>query len=289
MKEIFKPYIYLAPALGVISVFFLGGFLMALVQSVGYFPVIGLKKLTLQYYVEVIKKPEFLESFKITIYIAFLSTLISTVLGTGLAYYLVRSKIKDNFVSFFYKFPIAVPHLVAALMIVFILAQGGMVSRLCLKTGLLHDTSDFPVFFFSRQAVGIIIIYCWKEIPFIAYMVYTVMSNISKKLGEAADTLKASPAQIFLHVILPLSLPSIISASAIVFAYSFGAFEIPYLLGATYPKTMPVWAYLNYISPELSSRPVAMVINIIVSLICSVFVLVYYVSARKYLGKWFNP
>lgn len=286
IKDMLKPYLYLAPALAVILVFFLGGFVLAFVQSLGYFPVIGMNDLSWQYYLEVCGKPEFLKSLSFTFYIAFVSTAVSTVVGTCLAYYLLKSQLKKSLVSFLYKFPIAVPHLVAALMIVFIMSQGGIVSRLCLKAGLISSTADFPAFFYSRNAIGIIMIYCWKEIPFIAFMVYTVMQKIHSKLSEAAETLKASPAQVFLHVVLPLSMPSIISASAIAFAYSFGAFEIPYLLGATYPKTMPVWAYLNYISPELSDRPVAMVINILVSTVCAILVLVYYLSAKKYLRRW---
>ncbi len=286
LKESLRPYILLTPALTVIVIFFLSGFVLALVQSFGYFPVIGLKEFTLKYYMHIFRKPEFLQSLELTFYIALVSTVISTVLGTCLAYFLVKTQVKSSAVSLFYKFPIAVPHLVAALMIVFILAQGGIVSRLCLKVGIISNTADFPALFYSRNAIGIIIIYCWKEIPFITFMVYTVMKNIRSKLGEVAETLKASPRQLFIYVILPLSMPSIISASAIVFAYSFGAFEIPYLLGATYPKTMPVWAYLNYISPELDNRPLAMVINIVISVICSVLVFIYYLSAKKYLKKW---
>lgn len=280
----FKAYLYLAPALSVIIFFFFGGFVLALIQSLGYFPVIGQTELTFKYYLEVFQKPEFMQSLKYTCYIAFISTSIATVLGTLLAYILLKSSVKKGGIfSFFYKVPIAVPHLVAALMIVFILSQGGIVSRLCMKFGLITDTASFPAFFYTRQACGIILIYIWKEIPFVTFVVYTVMKNIDTKLGEVASNLKASSLQVFLHVTLPLSMPSIVSASTIVFAYSFGAFEVPYLLGATYPKALPVWAYMNYISADLSARPIAMVINILISLVCAGLVFIYYRSMRGYL------
>ncbi|MFA6807643.1 MAG: ABC transporter permease subunit [Eubacteriales bacterium] len=284
--DLLKPYIYLFPALGVIVVFFLGGFILALIQSLGYFPAIGLDDFTLNYYKEVLSDPQFLESLGYTLYIAAVSTAISTVLGTILAYALLKTSLKNSIISFLYKIPIAVPHLVAALMIVFILSQGGVMARFFIKTGLITETADFPAFFFTRNALGIIIIYVWKEIPFVAFMVYAVMKNIHRNLGEVASTLNASERQVFCHVILPLSMPSIISASVIVFAFSFGAFEIPYLLGVTYPKTMSVWAYYSYISSDLMERPVAMVINIVISLICSCLVLIYYLSTKKYLRRW---
>ncbi|MCB8814821.1 ABC transporter permease [Desulfosporosinus shakirovi] len=285
-RDSLKAYLYLTPALSVILIFFLGGFILAFIQSLGYFPAIGQEDLTFKYYREVLNKPEFFKSLSYTFYIALLSTTIATVSGTFLAYYLLRTSVKKSFIAFLYKFPIAVPHLVVALMIVFILSQGGILSRLLLKGGLISDTASFPAFFYTQNALGIILIYIWKEIPFVTFMVYTVMRNIHTKLGEAAQNLKASPGQVFFHVILPLSMPSIISASALVFAYSFGAFEVPYLLGATYPKTMPVWAYLNFISADLSARPIAMVINMIVSLVCAVSIFIYYLSAKKYLRKW---
>jgi putative spermidine/putrescine transport system permease protein len=286
MNKNIHPYIYLTPALLVIVVFFLGGLFQGFIQSLGYFPIIGQEELTLKYYKDVLGSMEFLESLKYTFYIAFVSTLIATLVGTGLAYFLLKSSVNQSMISLGYKLPIAVPHIVAALMIGFILSQGGIISRVFLKLGFITDTGAFPALFYSRNAIGIILIYLWKEIPFITFMVYTVMKNIQGKLEESAQVLKASPFQVFLNVILPLSMPSIVSSSAIVFAYSFGAFEIPFLLGATYPKTMPVWAYLNYISPELNTRPVAMVINILVSLVCSILVWVYYRATKKYLRKW---
>lgn len=280
-----RPYLYLLPALTVIVVFFLGGVGMALLQSLGYFPVIGMRELTLEYYGEVLAKPEFLEFLGYTFYIAFVSTLISTVIGTLLAYFFVRSR-QSKWLSFIYRIPIAVPHLVAALMLVFLLSQGGVVARLLVKLGLLSQAADFPALFYSRNAVGIILLYMWKEIPFVTFMVYTVMKNIHTRLAEVAANLKASPFQVFRHVILPLSMPSIIAASAIAFAFSFGSFEVPYLLGATYPKTLPVWAYQNFVSVDLAHRPVAMVINMIISLVCALLVFVYFVAMGKYLKTW---
>jgi len=280
-----KPYFCLAPAMAVIVLFFLGGLAIALTQSLGYFPVLGMEEFTWKYYAEVLNKPEFLASLKHTLHISATSTLAATVLGTLLAYFFLKHS-PSKPVAFIYKIPIAAPHLVAALMLVFILAQGGILSRLLMQLGVISQTTEFPAFFYTQNALGIILIYVWKEVPFVTLMVYTVMNNIHTRLSEVAANLKASPYQVFWHVILPLSMPAIISASAIIFAYSFGAFEVPYLLGATYPKTLPVWAYQNFISVDLADRPLAMVLNVVVSLGCALLVFIYYLSMRKYLKNW---
>lgn len=281
-----KPYLYLAPALIVLTVFFLGGLVFAMLQSFGYFPILGLNSFTLDYYIQVLKQGEFISSLGYTFYIAFVSTVLSTIIAIYLANYMINLKQKNTAIDFMYKLPIAVPHIVATLMIVFLLAQGGFLARILINTKLISEPSQFIPLFYSKNAIGIILIYMWKEIPFITLMIYVVMKNIHGHLGEVATVLKASPRQTFFHVILPLSMPSIISASAIVFAFSFGAFEIPFLLGVTYPKTLSVWAYYSYISPNLLNRPVAMVITIILTLICIIFVGLYYLSMRKYLKQW---
>ncbi|MGM0502858.1 MAG: ABC transporter permease, partial [Bacillota bacterium] len=69
--------------------------------------------------------------------------------------------------------------------------------------------------------------------------------------------------------------PSIGSAFIIVFAFSFGAFEIPFLLGPTYPKTLPVMAYQKYISSDLMQRPYAMVIAVVLTVICVALIYFY--------------
>ena len=282
----YKPYLSLAPALIILSMFFLGGLAFALMQSFGYFPVLGLKQFTLDYYVQVLSQKEFLASLSFTFYIAFVSTFLSTIIAIYLANYMVNLTQKNRLIDFMYKLPIAVPHIVAALMIVFFISQGGFLARIFINLGIISEPSQFPPVFYSKSAVGIIIIYMWKEIPFITLMIYTVMKNIHGKLNDVAATLKATPKDIFYQVTLPLSMPSIISASAIVFAFSFGAFEIPYLLGATYPKALPVWAYYNYISPDLYNRPIAMVITIILTSICILLVGIYYLFMKKYLRQW---
>ena len=280
-KSTWLPYLMLFPVLFILGAFFIGGIFLALLQSLGYFPIIGLDKLTLAYYKQVIMSPDFMTSLGHSLYICVVSTLISTVIGVYLAHYISGLSRKNKGIDFMYKIPIAVPHIVAALMIVFMVSQGGMIARLVMKAGLISDPSQFPSLLYSKNAIGIILIYIWKEVPFITLMVYTVMANIQKSLGEVALTLGASKRQVFYHIILPLSMPAIMSASVIVFAYSFGAFEIPYLLGATYPRTLPVWAYMNYISPHLTNRPIAMVISMIITVLAIIMVWLYIVSLKK--------
>ncbi len=85
----------------------------------------------------------------------------------------------------------------------------------------------------------------------------------------------ASKTQTFFYVIFPMLVPSILSSFIIIFAFSFGAFEVPYLLGPTTPKSLSVKAYIEYSNPDLTNRPYAMVINTILIVISTFLIILY--------------
>src|SRR3989442_13995252 len=64
------------------------------------------------------------------------------------------------------------------------------------------------------------------------------MSGIPPDVPAAARNLGASPWQVFRNITVPLSLPGISAASLLVFIGVFGAFSIPSLLAAAYPKAI---------------------------------------------------
>jgi putative spermidine/putrescine transport system permease protein len=78
-------------------------------------------------------------------------------------------------------------------------------------------------------------------------------------------------------------MPGILSASIIVFAFSFGAFEIPFLLGATFPVTLPVVAYRAYADVDLNARSQAMAMSMVITVIITSLTLVYMKLSRTYL------
>lgn len=259
------------PILGI----FVTGLIMGLLQSFGYFPLIGLTKFTLRYYKEIITDADFLLSLRFSLYISLLSSIGAVIIGVLLAYSILKSKHKKGIEEAIYKLPIIVPHSVAALLAYNILAQSGVLARILYSFGIISEQTGFPALIFDRNGIGIMVSYLWKSIPFIAMVVYTVLKNINDQLWEAAFNLGANSRQVFWHIMLPLIMPTIASSFIIIFAFSFGAFEIPYLLGPTSPKTLPVKAYIEYINPNLAHRPYTMAINMILTLCSIVFVWLY--------------
>ncbi|SHI53256.1 putative spermidine/putrescine transport system permease protein [Geosporobacter subterraneus DSM 17957] len=248
---------------------------MALAQSLGYFPVVGLRNITLFYYREVLRDSSFLTALAFSLYTSFVSSLFSVGIGVLLSYLLIQKNNSEKLVSIFYKLPIIVPHTVAVLLMLNIFFDSGILARLFYHLDLIQDSSQFSKLVFDKRGFGIIITYIWKEVPFITMVVYTVMSKINSKLADAAANLGANRRQIFIHVLLPLLLPTISSAFIIIFAFSFGAFEVPYLIGPTFPKALPVMAYINYIHPDMTNRPYTMVILMCITFICILLTMLY--------------
>ena len=129
----------------------------------------------------------------------------------------------------------------------------------------LMQRSGFPLMINDVWGIGIIATYVWKEIPFITLMILSVLEGVGNDLLQVGKTLHADRWQRFRHIILPTIFPSLGAACLIVFAYTFGAFEVPYLLGRTYPMTLPVWAYRNYSDVDLMARPEGIATGIVIA------------------------
>ena len=255
----------MTPALGVVLLLFGGGLLLGFFQSLGYLPAAGMATLSLKHFENILSDPDFLTSLGLTLYVSLTSTLIAAVLSILAALAMTTRAKSRRVVDFIFQIPLTVPHLVIATAAVFLLAPTGMIARGGQALGLIDSSAQFPLLINDTWGIGIIFTYVWKEIPFITLMILSVLKNFGVELLEVGRTLKAGRWQRFRYIILPAIFPSLGAACLIVFAFTFGAFEVPYLLGRTYPMTLPVWAYRNYSDVDLLARPEGIATGIIIA------------------------
>lgn len=277
-----KIALLLAPALVVIGVLFAGGLVVAFMQSLGYVPAIGMTDLTLNAYRSILSDEDFFDSLVLTLYVSGVSTGVATVLAVVAALALRRSSGRVSAVVF--QLPITIPHLVAAVGIALVVGQTGLGARLAALLGLVGEPGDFPALLYDEYSVGIILTYVWKEVPFIALVVLASLRGVASELEDVARTLGAGAWQRFWYVVFPVISPSVVAASLLVFAFTFGAFEVPYLLGKSYPTILPVMAYNEYRDIDLAARPTAMAINVLIALITGAVAALYLRLARD-LGR----
>lgn len=281
MPDRLRLFLMLAPALLVILLLFVGGVVVGLGQSVDYLPVIGLRTPTLRHYEQILMDDGFRTSLLLTLYISVVATLVAVVLAVVVAMVLRRPFYGNQWLTWLFQLPLPVPHMVAAAGMVLLLTQSGLFARLLYQLDWLTQPTQFPVLVFDRWNIGTLLVYVWKETPFIGLVVLAVLKSMGPEYEEVARTLGANQWQRFRYVLLPLIMPSLVATSVIVFAYIFGSFEVPLLLGQRYPNTLAVTAYRAYIDPDLHQRPAAMAMGIVITGIIMVLLAIYRRYARR--------
>ncbi len=281
MTDRTRIFILLAPALLIIGVLFFGGLLIGIMRSLNYMPVIGLTQPNFDAYISIFSSREFYRSFLLTFHISFTSTVLSSTLAIGAALLLRRQFLGRAIVNFLFQLNLTVPHLVGAIGILYLFSQSGSFARLAAEWGMIARPGDFPALVFDPYAIGIILQYVWKEVPFIGVIVLANMQAIGEDYESVARSLGASRWQSFRYVLLPMIFPGVLSASVIVFAFTFGAYEIPALLGANYPAALPVLAYRKYTDVDLAARPEAMAMAIVIALLSAVMLYLYVRYTRR--------
>lgn len=271
----------LAPALAVIGLLFMGGLLLGLLQSLGYLPLIGEREPSLRAYAAVLSSRSFLRSLLLTLHVALVSTLLATALALGLALLLRQSFAGRRAMTFIFQLNLPIPHLVGAIALAQVLSQSGLLARLAALLGLIDDPGQFPVLVFDPWGLGIIAEYVWKETPFIGVVLLSVLQSLGDDYENLARSLGAGRWQRFRYVLLPLLLPGILSSSVIVFAFAFGAFEVPFFLGVAFPQTLPVLAYRSYADVDLRARPEAMAMGVIIAAVVAALALLYMRLGRR--------
>ena len=282
MQHRLKIALLLAPALTVIGVLFFGGLAVGLLRSFNYMPIIGLDDPNLTAYRSLLSSPDIYRSFALTLYIAATSTLIATVLAVATALMLRRSFPGRAVASFLVQLNLTIPHLVGGIGILYLFSQSGSFARLAHEFTLISKPADFPALIFDPYAIGIIVTYIWKEVPFITVITLATLQTLGDDHETVARSLGATRWQAFRHVLLPQIMPGVLAASAIVFAFTFGAYEIPALLGASHPQTLPVMAYRSFTNVDLAARPQAMALAILIALVSAVMIAAY---TRAIRGK----
>ncbi|NJL91977.1 MAG: ABC transporter permease subunit [Coleofasciculaceae cyanobacterium SM2_1_6] len=266
------PYLLLLPALSVIALLFGGGLVLALLQSLGLLGVGGDGHLTLAAYQQALSHPEFLRALGLSLYTAIMATGLSVMGSIGLAL-LLRST--GRWASLACQITLPIPHLVGVVGILLLLTPSGLVSRILYAIGWIQSDQDFPLLVNDGANLGVLLHFLWKEIPFMTLILLAVLRGIDREYETQARVLGASPWQCFWHVTLPLMKPGILSASLIVFGFIFGSFEVPFLLGSTFPRTLPVLVYRTFTNVDLTQRPTAIALGLILSL-CSTFMIMVY-------------
>jgi len=174
------------------------------------------------------------------------TAVVATVLAAALAV-AVAALIRDHlWARVGLGLPLLVPHLVVAVTAALWLAPGGLADRLLgeLPVHLVRD----------RAGIGVIGVYVYKELPFLALLVAAAWSPAVRRRQEVAAVLGTGPLRAFATVVWPAVRLPLVAGSLIVAAFVVGAFEVPLVVGPTYPPTLATLALEHTRSVELAGQ-----------------------------------
>jgi putative spermidine/putrescine transport system permease protein len=160
-----------------------------------------------------------------TLRLGLITMAVSVVLGYPLAYFLARARPRVQTLGLFL---LIMPLMVSAVIRIFgwivILGRKGLVNQALLALGLE------PIrLLYSETAVVIGLVNIF--VPFMVLPIMASIERIPPNLEEAALNLGANWYGMFRRVILPLSLPGLISGCLLVYSLSISAFVTPALMG----------------------------------------------------------
>ncbi|GAB3526345.1 ABC transporter permease [Arthrobacter monumenti] len=240
-----------APAVVPVVVVIAGSLGAALLQSVGLMPFAGPARFTLEPWTS--NAAELARSAAVSLYIAATSTLLACIVGFAAAAYILAMPRTGRLVVAVSAATIPIPHLIGAGAVGLLLSDAGFLARI-----LGMPDGGFPTFVGGPFWSAVIFEYAWKESAFVALVIVGSLARSVGGLCDAAATLGAAPLQRITHVVLPLALPALAVSGLIVFVYTLGSYEVPWLLGRIDPEALPVRAVRLFGSIDLDSRPQAM-------------------------------
>lgn len=246
--------------------------LFLLVYSVIYFPIIIIAFLSvnesirdyqftgfsLKWYVEILNDDSLLRAIQNTLSVAFLSTIIATLLGTWFAVMLMSVSKKERLrLLMFNNVPIVNPDIVTGL-------------------GLL---TVFSVLQIQFGFTSMLLAHVFFSVPFVVLMVYPKLKSLNRDTYEAALDLGAKPILAWFKVVLPELKGSIIAGALIAFTMSIDDFVISYFVYGSGYQNVSIWLYSRL--GRRSFSPAVYAYNTLIMVVTMIIIFISGLKLRK--------
>lgn len=165
------------------------------------------------------------EIFLVSIWYAFLATVITLLLSYPLAYFMTKTKMStQSTLMMLVMLPMWMNFLIRTYSWITILANTGLINSFLTAIGL------GPVQLINTPG-AVILGMIYNYMPYMILPIYSVMSKLDHSLLEAAEDLGSNGLSKLRRVILPLSMPGVVSGITMVFVPSVSTFYISQKLG----------------------------------------------------------
>ena len=274
-------FLRLSPLILPYLVLFCGGVFLTVCQSVGVLTPLPHEGGALDAYARLLVDRSFYASFLFSLGVAAASALFAVAAGTTLAYRTWQLPGRLASAALVYKIPLILPHIAVAFVILVFWSQSGILASVAYSLGLIQSMQEFPNVLYSGWGIGMVLAYTLKGTPFAMLLVMALLVRFDARQVQTAAMLGASGLRIFLTIVLPRLAPAMHTGFIILFLYSFGAFDIPYILSESRPGMLSIHVYNLYFKHDLARRPEAMAILTIMFCFAVLFIIAYSKVVRQ--------
>ena len=162
-----------------------------------------------------------------SVWLAMLSAIICLTVGYPVAYFIAGTGARAQRILYMLlMLPMCMSFLLRTLAWVALLEDTGIINNAIRAMGL----RPLPLI---RNDAAVVLGMVYNYLPYMIMPLYTVLIKMDDRLIEAAEDLGCRPAQVFGRVILPLSVPGIISGVTMVFVPAVSTFYISQKMGSS--------------------------------------------------------
>jgi molybdate transport system permease protein len=220
-----------------------------------------------------------IEALLLSIRLAFCVSAILFVVGLPLAYWLVYSRWRWKFLlEAIVALPLVLPPTVLGFYMLLAMGPRGPLGKLW-QAAFGHGLAfTFP---------GLVIASVLYSLPFAVQPLVASFETVDRKLLDASAVLGAGPIRTFLHVILPLSVPGIVTALVLSFAHTLGEFGVVLMVGgnlAGVTRTVSIDIYDRVQSLDYASASRTSLLLLVISFV--VLAAVYGINRRALRRAW---
>ncbi|BCG25982.1 molybdenum transporter ModB [Pseudomonas tohonis] len=167
-------------------------------------------------------------AIRLTLELASLTTALLLLVGTPIAWWLARtgSWLKGP-VGAVVALPLVLPPTVIGFYLLVSMGPNGFIGQFTQSIGL----GTLP-FTFAGLVVGSV----FYSLPFVVQPLQNAFEAMGPRPLEVAATLRASPWDSFVTVVLPLARPGFVTASILGFAHTVGEFGVVLMIGGNIPE-----------------------------------------------------
>jgi molybdate/tungstate transport system permease protein len=189
------------------------------------------------------------------------STLVATIFGLPLAYWLARGGTRwTNVALAVAVLPLVLPPTVGGVVLLTVFGPNTLLVASAAAAGV-------PL---TRSLAGVVLAQTFVASPFVVVTAKAAFDDVDRRLERASRSLGKGRWTTARRVTLPLAWPGIVAGMTLAFARAIGEFGATMMV-AYYPRTMPVQIWVSFVSLGLDEAyPVAILLVVVAVLALAV-------------------